>query len=360
MVLYGGQSAEHDISRVTARHVLAAIDPDRYDVTAVAITRDGRWLRPDEAAVAMASGREDGREELPDALPVDGAEISTGAALAAAAGETVVVLPLLHGPMGEDGTVQGLLELAGVPYVGCGVLSSAVAMDKCMAKQVLAANGIPQGRWRGVHRSEVPATDLVESELVAGLVADLGLPLFVKPANMGSSIGVSRATTHDEIASAITLALSYDEHLVVEEAITGREIECAVLGHFEDPRASLPGEVKPGAVFYDYEDKYATGTAELEIPADLPAEVVSELQDLANRTFRALRCEGMARVDVFYEEGGRGFLVNEVNTIPGFTPISMYPKMWEASGLTYRDLVDELIRLAVEHHARHPRRTDHL
>ena len=276
---------------------------------------------------------------------------------AASAGEEVtVVLPLLHGPMGEDGTVQGLLELADVAYVGSGVLGSAVAMDKAMAKQVLAASGIPQARHRALAEHELtPGTP-------AALADELGLPLFVKPANMGSSVGVSKAHTVDEVALAIELALTYDELIVVEEAVAGREIEVAVLGSTA-PEASVPGEIVPGEEFYSYEDKYVSDGAQLLIPAPLPAGAADEVRALAIAAFRALRCDGLARVDFFYERdadgNGRGFLCNEVNTMPGFTPISMYPKLWIRSGVPYPELIDRLVTLALERHARRRRNTKH-
>jgi len=344
VVLFGGQSAEHDVSCVTAKHVVGAADPARYRLDPVGITRDGQWVRAEDARAAI----ERGVAALPEALAADGSTIDHEAAIVPVTeDETVVVFPLLHGPMGEDGTVQGLLEQAGVPYVGAGVLGSAVAMDKAMAKDVLAAKGIPQARWLA-YRS----TDVVELP-VEEIEAELGLPCFVKPANLGSSVGVTKAHDRDELVAALELAFSYDEWIVVEEAIVGREIELAVLGN-TDLRVSVPGEVRPAAEFYDYEDKYLDGAAELVIPADLPPEVVEQLQDLAEQAYRALRAEGMARVDFLYEEGGRGPLVNEINTIPGFTPISMYPKLWAASGLPYDELIDELVRLALE---RHDRRT---
>ena len=360
VVLFGGQSAEHDVSRVSARHVLAAADPARYEIQPVAITKQGEWILATEAARALAAGP----DALPDALPTEGTAVDPlpllsraargqleGAGAATADEPVTVVLPLLHGPLGEDGTVQGLLELAGVPYVGCGVLSSALAMDKAKAKEVFAGAGIPQARFVALH------ADQVDDALPGELVDQLGLPVFVKPANMGSSIGVSKAASLAELADALALALTYDEWLVVEEGVDGREIECAVLGN-RHPRASVPGEIVPGADFYDYEDKYHDGAAQLLIPAPLPDEVAAELRTMAVDAYRALRCEGMARVDFFYEEGGRGLLVNEINTIPGFTPISMYPKMWEATGLPYDQLIDELVALALERHARQRRRVD--
>lgn len=342
VVLFGGQSAEHEVSLVTARHVLAATNPDRYDIVPIGITPDGRWVVATEAARALAAGV----DTLPAALTAAGPEISPVPAVTPDGSEQVVVLPLLHGPLGEDGTVQGLLELAGVPYVGCGVLSSALSMDKVKAKEILAVHGIAQAAYVGLHE-----TDLADPSTVGRIVDQLGLPVFVKPANMGSSVGVTKAHDADELRAALALAATYDEWLVAEEAITGREIECAVLGNLE-PRASVPGEIIPGSEFYDYEDKYAKGTAQTVIPADLSTEVAEAIRAVAIETFRALRCEGMARVDVFYDEAGRGILVNEVNTIPGFTPISMYPQLWAASGLPYSQLIDELVDLAIERHAR--------
>ena len=344
VVLYGGRSAEHEVSCVSARHVLAAVDRSRYDVVPIGITRQGRWVAADAAVGALPAAAPG--LPSPDRL-ADAAELDPQRTVApTGGGAPVVVFPLLHGPMGEDGTVQGLLELAGVPYVGAGVLASSLCMDKGAAKDVLAAHGLPQPRWVCRREQDLGA------EALKGVAGDLGLPLFVKPANMGSSVGVSRATTVDELADCVAGAVRYDEYVVIEEAIVQpREIEVAVLGN-TDVRASLPGEVVPSHDFYDFEDKYEAGTAGLRVPAELGADEVAEVQELAVTAYRALRVDGMARVDLFYEVGGRGFLLNEVNTIPGFTPISMYPRLWEASGLPYARLVDELVRLAVERHAR--------
>ena len=306
-MLYGGRSAEHEVSCVSAESLLKAIDADRYDVRTVRIEKDGAWEGGDPWAVL---------------------------------GEADVVFPVLHGPMGEDGTVQGLFEMIGVPYVGCGVLSSALAMDKVVAKQVLAAAGLPQVRSAAL-RHGVTADD----------VADLGWPRFVKPANMGSSVGVSKVRSADELAGALELAFLYDEWVLVEEGVTAREVECAVLGGL-DPKGTRLGEIVPGADFYDYEDKYSGLGAELFVPADVPDAVHEEARALAVRAFQALRCDGLARVDFFLEEGGRGLLINEVNTMPGFTPYSMYPQLWGAEGLSYPALVDRLVELALERHAR--------
>jgi D-alanine-D-alanine ligase len=341
VVLFGGQSAEHDVSCTTAVHVLAAADPERYDLAAIGITRDGKWVVADEAMTALRSGA----RSLPDRLEAVGPATDLLPAVAGRSDQQVVVLPLLHGPLGEDGTVQGLLELAGVPYVGAGVLGSAVAMDKAMAKEVLAHHGIPQTRWRSVHEPDV------DDALLDEVAEELGLPCFVKPANMGSSVGVSKAHDRAELTAAVELALRYDEWLVIEEAVTAREVELSVLGNRE-LRVSVPGEIVPGAEFYDYDDKYTDGAAQLIVPADLPPAVVARVQELAVAAYRALRVEGMARADFLYEEAGRGPLLNELNTIPGFTPISMYPKLWEASGLGYRQLIDELVSLALDRHQR--------
>ena len=346
VVLFGGRSAEHEVSCISAMHVLRAVDPSRYDVVPIGITREGRWIESGEAIAAMDAGA----KALPSPDDSDGAEVDPLPAILppSTAPDAVVVLPLLHGPMGEDGTVQGLLELAGVPYVGAGVLAAATCMDKAVAKELLAAHGLAQARWLTAREGDV---DAAFRSRVAG---ELGFPCFVKPCNLGSSVGITKAHDEAELAEALDVALRYDEYVVVEEAIVGREIEVAVLGNAE-PRASVPGEIVPSHEFYDFDDKYLDGTSGLLVPAPLDAEAAEAVRALAIDTYRALRVDGMARVDFLYEEGGRGFLVNELNTIPGFTPISMYPKLWEATGLSYPELVDELVRLAKERHTRRSR-----
>ena len=349
IVIFGGESAEHDVSCVTAAHVLRALDPERYDVTTVAISRSGEWMLAESAMAALARGR----DALPERLEAVGRPSSLGEVVAGAA--RTVVLPLLHGPMGEDGTVQGMLDLAHVAYVGTGVLGSAVSMDKATTKRVLASEGIPQPRFVALRADEIGGA--AGSSAIAAAVEQLGLPVFVKPANMGSSVGVTKAKTLDEAVAAARAALAYDEWVLFEEAITGREIEVAVLGNRE-PRASVAGEIVPGREFYDYEDKYIGDGAKLLVPAPLSDTESAAVREMALRVFRAVRAEGMARVDFFYEQQradgstGRGFLCNEINTIPGFTPISMYPKLWQASGITYAALIDELIELALERHER--------
>ena len=356
VVLFGGQSAEHDVSRATAAHVLAALDPARYDVRAIGITREGRWVDAGDSARdqldALRHGQLTDGPAIAAGLDVIGPTTHPDPVLARRSDTDVptVVLPLLHGPLGEDGTVQGVLELADVAYVGAGVLASAVGMDKAMAKTVLAAHGIPQARWRAIMEHEI------DDATAADVVAELGLPVFVKPANMGSSVGVTKAKTVAGVGEAMATALTYDRVVVVEEAIVGREIEVAVLGN-EVPRASVAGEIIPGHEFYDFDDKYIDGGAKLLIPAPLSDDDAAAVRSLAVQVFRALRGEGLARVDFFFEEGGRGFLCNEANTMPGFTPISMYPKLWQASGVSYAELLDELVALALRRHAHRRRNT---
>lgn len=345
VILFGGQSAEHDVSCVSAAHVIRAVDASLFDVVAVGIDRAGSWHRSPELTF-----RGTGSRIVPERLTVSGPIVEPSSILRTDA-DTVVV-PLLHGPLGEDGTMQGLLEVMGVPFVGSGVLSSALAMDKGVAKQVFAQAGIPQADHRVLH------VDECTEHAVSSAFGELGSDVFIKPANMGSSVGVSHAVTIDEANAAVILASRYDDWIVFEETVHGREIEVSVLGN-RAPRASLPGEITPAKDFYDYADKYEDNAAILTVPAQLTAEQTAQVRDLAVRAYQALRCEGMARVDFFLEENGRGFMCNEINTIPGFTPISMYPKMWEASGLSYPDLITELVRLAVERHAARKRDTAH-
>jgi D-alanine-D-alanine ligase len=359
LLLFGGRSAEHDVSRVTAVSVARALDPARYEVTPVAITTEGKWLLAGEARALLASSR----DALPAAFEIEGAPVDLntqpgGGELVPIGGgpsrgdmRVDVVLPLLHGPYGEDGTIQGLLDTVGLPYVGSGVLGSAVGMDKVMMKRAFVACGLPTPRFLALRDGHPVAPFCAEVE------RELGMPCFIKPANMGSSIGVSKAHDRAELEAAIELAFGYDEWLLVEEAVSGREIEVAVLGD-DPPEASVPGEVVPAAEFYDYSDKYEDGRAQLLAPAPLDEAQAADVRGLAVRAFEACRCEAMARVDFFLEEGGpaRGFMLNELNTIPGFTPISMYPRLWQVSGLPYPALIDRLITLALERHQRRTRR----
>lgn len=365
VVLFGGQSAEHDVSRISAASMLRAIDRRRYEIEPIAIRPDGSWHRSDSTVAALAAAvpstgdpdashgaAGDDRAWLPDALDASGSEVSPAEAMAPVrADQPIVVLPLLHGPRGEDGTVQGLLELAGVPYVGCGVLGSALNMDKAMSKTVVAAAGVPIVRHLSVRDVEI------DDAFIVRVADELGFPVFVKPANMGSSVGINRADDRAGLHEALAEAARFDEWIVVEEGVDARELEVGVLG-YQEPRASVVGEIVPTHDFYDYEDKYLDGTAKMVIPADIPDEVAAEARRLALRVFSDLRCDGFARVDFFYEEDGRGLLFNEINTIPGFTPFSMFPSLWAASGLPYAELVDELVDLALrrfEHRNPHRR-----
>ena len=351
-VLFGGQSGEHDVSLRSAQAVMRAIDPERFEVVPIGITRDGKWLVGGDPLRALA-----GQSRLPLALDQGGdAEVAERARVAWAGsgtlavtehGRTVsvdVVFPVLHGPNGEDGTVQGLLELAGIPYVGCGVLASAVAMDKPTAKRLFAEAGLPIARWFAFTWREWLRN---RTEIVSRVERELGYPCFVKPANLGSSVGVSKVHQPERLAAAVETASRFDRKVVIEEAIDARELEVSVLGN-DDPVASIVGEVVPAREFYDYEAKYLDNRSQLLIPAPISPEQAETTRAMALAAFKAIDGAGMARVDFFLERQSGRILVNEVNTIPGFTAISMYPKLWEASGLSFRDLVTRLIELAVE------------
>jgi D-alanine-D-alanine ligase len=339
-ILYGGRSAEHQVSVVSARSVMEALDPDRFEVVPIAITRAGAWLLPDRSPLELTPS--DG------ALPeVEAAGTELAVRPEQGVGGVDVVFPILHGPFGEDGTVQGLFELADLPYVGSGVLASALAMDKAMAKVVLAQAGLPQAPYLVVPERDWRADpDRVAAE-VGGRLA---YPVFTKPARLGSSIGISKVKTPDGLAAGLADAFAHDTKALVEQGVVARELECGVLGN-DAPEASVVGEVVPGHDFYDFEAKYLDESLKLEIPAPVPGAVRDRVRELSLRAFQALDCEGFARVDFFYEEATGRVLLNEVNTIPGFTPKSMFPMLWAASGLSYPDLVARLVDLAVERHA---------
>jgi D-alanine-D-alanine ligase len=366
-VIYGGRSGEHEVSVASAASVIKHLDRTRYEPVPIRIEKDGRWVIADRAPTAISAAEviEQARslparaarprretvlvahpseetlvtiERRPASADVDQA-IVTGLGLD-------VVFPVLHGPYGEDGTVQGLLELANVPYVGPGVMASAVGMDKAAMRVMFVACGLPVVPWRAFTRYEWET----DSPRVTQSVAVLGLPLFVKPANLGSSVGISKVKTADALAAAVGHALDFDRKVVVEAAVPeAREIECAVLGN-DVPEASLPGEVIPSREFYDYEAKYLDDSSQTIIPADLTADQTRDVQRLAIEAFRAVDAAGMSRVDFLLARASGALYVNEINTIPGFTTISMYAKMWEASGVTYPALVDRLIQLALERH----------
>ena len=334
-VLMGGRSSEHEISVTSARSVIDGLDPARYDVRAIEIGRDGRWQLPRPASGELANGARNGREARRD-LPVPTEPGGKPEPL----GEVDVVFPVLHGPFGEDGTVQGLLELADVAYVGAGVAASAVCMDKDLFKAVMRANGIPVTRSVTLRRWDRDACE-----------SPFGFPVVVKPARLGSSVGISIVRDPADLAAAVALAFDHDEKVLVEEFVRGVEVECSVLGN-ERPIASLPGEIVPLASdWYDYEAKYAEGGMELVVPARIPDDAIARVQELSVAAFVATDCEGMARVDFFVDESG-DVLVNELNTIPGFTSTSVYSKLFEASGIPYPELLDRLIELALERRER--------
>jgi D-alanine-D-alanine ligase len=358
-VIFGGQSDEHDVSIRSAQTVIDAVDPDRYEVVPIGIMRDGGWvvsgdplaaLRQASDELSLSDGDGDGAEAVGDVetvAPVTGALALTGNNQQ----PIDVVFPVLHGPFGEDGSIQGLFEVAGVPYVGSGVLGSAVAMDKAMTKQVMEQAGIPQLPWQLVNRGDIRD----HTELVADRIAEtIGFPCFIKPANLGSSVGISKVTARGDLVSALHEAAYYDRRVVIEKGVDAREIEMSVLGN-DDPIASVAGEVVPLGGFYDYNAKYIDDSTDLVIPAKLDHGLLGYLQEMAIDAFRALDLAGMARVDFFVERGTDRVFLNEVNTLPGFTSISMYPMLWEASGVPLPELIDRLVGLALERHGERKR-----
>ncbi len=326
-VVMGGRSSEHEISLASARSVLEALDPARYETVTVEIGRDGRW---ELGAGSHAELERDGRAVV-ETLPVPTSRVPATLA------EVDVVFPVLHGPFGEDGTVQGLLELANVPYVGAGVTASALCMDKDLFKSVLRDNGIP-------------VTHSVTLRGPEGFENPYGYPVFVKPARLGSSVGITKARSEEELRAGIELAFRHDEKVLVEEFVSGVEVECSVLGN-EEPIASIPGEIVANADWYDFSAKYDEGGMELVIPPRVSQDAIERVQDLSVQAFRVTDCEGMARADCFVRDDGE-VLVNELNTIPGFTATSVYAKLFEASGIPYEDLLERLVQLALERHER--------
>ncbi len=353
VLLFGGLSSEHEVSCVSAATVADNLDRERYELLKVGITKEGRWLYTEATSAQMADGS---WEELPGNMPcvISPDRANHGMILFTPSGQVEqlrvdVVLPILHGLWGEDGTVQGLLELAGIPYVGCGVLASAACMDKAVANALFAQAGIPHCRWASYTRAQLKAEpDAIRAELEA----KLGYPIFVKPANAGSSVGVTKANDPAQLADAIAIALQHDNKLVFEAAVTGQEVECAVIGS-EPAVSTRPGEILAGAEFYTYDDKYKNGVSQTVIPANLSEEKLDEVKDYAARAYTALGCEGLARCDFFVESGTGRVLINEINTLPGFTSISMYPKLMEHEGLPLPRLIDRLVELAFERAVAH-------
>lgn len=346
-ILFGGKSAEHEISLLSAKSVIEAIDKNKYEVLLIGINKSGEWFLHEDLTHCLLNA-EDPKliqlKKVQEAVALVPKEQDNP--LVSLSGHTLtktvdVIFPILHGTYGEDGTVQGLLKLANIPFVGAGVLASALAMDKDVMKRLLRDAGIPIAKFISYRHFEAKNIKFQHIKEM------LGLPFFVKPANLGSSVGISKIKTEQEFYEKVALAFEYDRKILFEECILGREIECSVLGN-EDPIASLPGEVIPQHEFYSYEAKYLDENgASFEIPAVLPAELIIKVQTTAIEAYKALCCEGMARVDMFLKENGE-IVLNELNTIPGFTRISMYPKMWMASGLAYSDLIDKLIHLALK------------
>lgn len=345
-IIFGGQSSEHEVSRFSAEAVLRNIDTDKYDVSMIGITKDGSWLSYDGPISLIGTGEWQALAE--SRVKSQQVLLTAGSAIAEAEKDNKkidVVFPVLHGCNGEDGTIQGLFELAGIPYVGCGVLGSALGMDKAYAKIVFEKEGLPQGKYLVYNRKQINSEF---DSIVSDVELTMSFPCFVKPSNAGSSVGVSKVHCKSELKDALLLAARYDRRILVEEFIDGREIECAVLGN-DEPVASTVGEIIPCNEFYDYEAKYMSGdSSRIIIPADLPADMIDQIRDYSVRAFRALDCSGLSRVDFFVRNGTNEIIINEINTMPGFTQISMYSKLWAASGIPYGELIERLIELALE------------
>ena len=343
MVIFGGKSGEHEVSLASARAILETLQAGgNYEVYPVGITKEGCWI---------SSG--DPMDELENRSSTENSGLPAPVAdkLPANLGGVDVVFPVLHGPHGEDGTIQGMLEMAGVPYVGSGVLASAAGMDKVTMKKIFAYHGLPQVGWVGFTRKEWNDD---RKQLARQIEGSLGFPCFVKPSNLGSSVGINKAETPEDLEEYIDVAATFDRRIIVEAAADAREIEVAVLGN-EEPKVSVPGEILVGSQdFYDYEAKYTEGESRVVAPADIPGGTALEIQNIARAAYKAIDAAGMARIDFFVEHGTDRVLLNEINTIPGFTPTSVYARLWSASGLPYNRLLDELIRLAVERHEAKP------
>jgi len=340
-LIFGGRSAEHEVSLVSAAAVYGNLDPNKYEVISIYIRKEGTW---EIVESPLLPDREPARGRTRSFLPWGNPGLDQAPA-------PDIYFPVLHGPYGEDGTIQGLLEMADVPYVGAGVLASAVGMDKALSKALFENRGLPVVPYRVLFE---PEWKRERKSLIEEILKELPFPVFVKPSNLGSSVGISKVKSPGDLEAALELAFGYDRKVIIEQGVEGREFECSVLGN-DSPAASLPGEVIPYREFYDYRDKYVDGKTGFVIPAKLSAALISEIQRLAVSAFRAIDGAGMARVDFFYAEGPGKLYLNEVNTIPGFTEISMYPRLWEASGLPFPALVDRLVELGFERHERKKR-----
>jgi D-alanine-D-alanine ligase len=347
-VIFGGRSGEHEVSLRSARSVIDAIDKDKYEVVPIGITKQGKWLTANAAVGLLPEAvMEAGNQQV--AIIGDPTRQGLMQINGNASQETEsidVIFPVLHGTYGEDGTIQGLLEMANVAYVGCGVLASSTGMDKVAMKKLFAAHDLPVGPYTFILRS---GWEKDRAAVLDRIEQQIGYPSFIKPANLGSSVGISKAKDRAQLEAAIDLAARYDRKIIIERGINAREFEVSVLGN-DEVVASLPGEVMPAAEFYDYKDKYLDNKTQFQVPANLPADRVAEIQQLAIRAFQAIDGAGLARVDFFLDRDTGELILNEVNTMPGFTSISMYPKLWEASGISYPELIDRLITLAIERH----------
>ncbi len=346
-VLCGGRSGEHEVSLKSAASIIEALDKEKYEVIPIGITKEGTWLAGDDPLEALSSGKLPGNNKPVFIVP----DPSVGGFMWLKEGPSGksfekldVIFPVLHGTYGEDGTVQGLLELAGIPYIGPGVLGASAGMDKVIMKMVYQQNDLPIGKYVYFLKKEWDENNEVWLDKIE---KKLGYPCFIKPSNMGSSVGISKAKGRKELSEAVEEAGLWDRRIVVEEYIKGREIEVSVLGN-DKPAASVPGEIVPSSDFYDYKAKYIDDRSQLIIPAELEPHLTAKVRDLAVKSFTALDCTGMGRIDFFVDEKEEKIIVNEINTIPGFTQVSMYPKLWEASGLSYSELLDRLIKLAIE------------
>ena len=351
-IIFGGRSGEHEVSLLSGRSVMEAIDKDRFEVVPIGITKEGRWIASGDSLKALQSGRLE--ESQPVALLGDPSrrglmrlEEGESRLTAASVAELDVIFPVLHGPYGEDGTVQGLLELANIPYVGAGVLGSSLGMDKIAMKDIFRSHGLPVVKYLPFKRRD---WERDPESILERIEAELSYPCFTKPANLGSSVGITKAHNQEELVAGMGEAACYDRRVLVEEGINAREIEVSVLGN-DDPITSVPGEVVPCNEFYDYAAKYIDEASELLIPAPISPELTERVRKLAAEAYLALDCAGMARADFLLDRDGGALYISELNTIPGFTPISMYPKLWEATGLSYPELLERLIDLALERHA---------
>jgi len=349
-LIFGGRSGEHEISFLSASSIIKAINKDKYTVVPIGITKEGRWISPQDSELALQSGKIEGKSTVillndPSGNTLIRTDDNQRFEKSSNLEKIDIIFPILHGPYGEDGTIQGLLELTNIPYVGSGVAASAISMDKDFMKIIFQQRNLPILKWMTIKRKEWQKN---KEKILSLIRNDFEYPLFVKPANLGSSVGITKVHKKEELEKAINLASSYDSKILIEEGLEDvREIECAVLGN-DEPRASVVGEVRPAGEFYDYDSKYIDGGTQLIIPAELPDDVSKKVQEIALSAFKSVDAVGMARVDFFVSKKENKIYLNEINTIPGFTSVSMYPRLWVASGMPYPELIDRLIQLALE------------